>query len=218
MPPPGIIPLAPPSLLVPPQATIPVPYVRIDKDILQSATVIGQVDRKLIACFSPANDKHTAYLFLVDQHAADERIRVERILGEIIQGFVDNNIDTHAPSCQLRIELSNNHQAMLRDPTCAALLARWGINLKPDSDSPVSACRVLSVPAVLKIRLSDPRSDVLSCIIQDFLSDWAHRTVTEMYVLPDKIGASRARIIMPRAMKELVNSMACRGEYFHDRF
>jgi DNA mismatch repair protein MLH3 len=73
------------------------------KEDLQNARIVNQVDRKFIACLvglehgpaevnvsseeaSPPADGKT--LILIDQHAADERVRVERFLKKICNGFL----------------------------------------------------------------------------------------------------------------------------------
>jgi DNA mismatch repair protein MLH3 len=58
--------------------------------------VLGQIDRKFIACLfeDPCGDeghyqrggKQEKTLILIDQHAADERVRVERYLKELCEG------------------------------------------------------------------------------------------------------------------------------------
>jgi DNA mismatch repair protein MLH3 len=60
--------------------------------------VLGQVDRKFIACVMSARDSFEnqpsgsredgPMLVLIDQHAADERIRVEKFMGDLCKGFV----------------------------------------------------------------------------------------------------------------------------------
>jgi DNA mismatch repair protein MLH3 len=83
------------------------------------ATIVGQVDLKFIACLIPTRDyryeqadstlrNETALpgaptLVLIDQHAADERIRVEAFLEELCLGFL-NNLDGNADPVH-RIEL-----------------------------------------------------------------------------------------------------------------
>ncbi len=76
---------------------------------LSSATIIGQVDQKFIACLishadagdpmsqephhSPAKESaapEPSTLVFIDQHAADERVRVEGFLKELCLGFLES--------------------------------------------------------------------------------------------------------------------------------
>ncbi|KAM6496087.1 hypothetical protein JOM56_008793 [Amanita muscaria] len=83
------------------------PSHRFERSDLRRAEVIGQVDCKFVACLirgtanpldceSPEREHDTwqspvqSRLILLDQHAADERVRVERYLKELCQGFLDN--------------------------------------------------------------------------------------------------------------------------------
>lgn len=83
--------------------------IRFQKENLQSAFVINQVDRKFIACLisairrsSEASEESdrgdgnhgNRTLVLVDQHAADERVRVERFLRTICHGFLCHRAGT----------------------------------------------------------------------------------------------------------------------------
>jgi len=67
---------------------------RFCKQDLFNAKIINQVDRKFIACLiegdaeDPDSLANGCALVLIDQHAADERIRVERFLKELCQGFL----------------------------------------------------------------------------------------------------------------------------------
>ncbi|CAL1700488.1 unnamed protein product [Somion occarium] len=72
--------------------------IRFDKADLRKAQVLGQVDQKFIACVvdidqEGEDDEQVAEnarrtLLLIDQHAADERVRVERFLSELCSGFL----------------------------------------------------------------------------------------------------------------------------------
>lgn len=57
---------------------------------LAKAKVISQVDRKFVAC-TIANELGEKTLVLVDQHAADERVRVERFLKDLCMGFLNHD-------------------------------------------------------------------------------------------------------------------------------
>lgn len=90
---------------------------RFTKGDLLCARIIGQVDRKFIACTiaegsgsaagsfkSSSNEQLNDYgdhssptLILIDQHAADERVRVERFLNEICLGFLHSRFQGDDP-------------------------------------------------------------------------------------------------------------------------
>ncbi|KAH8096693.1 hypothetical protein BXZ70DRAFT_895863 [Cristinia sonorae] len=70
---------------------------RLKKEDLEKARVVGQVDRKFIACvlerYPDGDDDEngkSSTLFLIDQHAADERVRVERFMKELCLAFLRN--------------------------------------------------------------------------------------------------------------------------------
>lgn len=76
---------------------------RFRKEDLSNVRVINQVDRKFVACLlrdeqrtvdSGDQDSGTGdsqALVLIDQHAADERIRVERFLKDLCLGFLHHS-------------------------------------------------------------------------------------------------------------------------------
>jgi DNA mismatch repair protein MLH3 len=82
---------------------------RFSKADLCRARIVNQVDRKFIVCL--VEDRLTddgniedydpslvgRALVLIDQHAADERVRVERFLKELCQGFLYNRAHGHDP-------------------------------------------------------------------------------------------------------------------------
>jgi len=77
------------------------PSRRFSKEDLSNAYIITQVDRKFIACLIrdgvkiPDGDQdqvgRAQTLVLIDQHAADERVRVERFLKELCLGFLHHH-------------------------------------------------------------------------------------------------------------------------------
>jgi DNA mismatch repair protein MLH3 len=76
-------------------AEIASPLHRFSKSAIRNAQVLSQVDRKFIACLmnddlENAHDQGSPskVLVLIDQHAADERVRVERFLEEVCLEFL----------------------------------------------------------------------------------------------------------------------------------
>ncbi|ROV97126.1 hypothetical protein VMCG_07524 [Cytospora schulzeri] len=71
--------------------------VRLSKDALENAVLIAQVDRKFILAKVPfdkvagdGKDPRSSFLVLIDQHAADERCRVEGLMKDYFEPTVGN--------------------------------------------------------------------------------------------------------------------------------
>jgi DNA mismatch repair protein MLH3 len=130
------------------------PSVRFTKEDLACAEVISQVDQKFVACivqgsggtsdFNPfgepawqyRQDKryHMRTLVLLDQHAADERVRVEHYLREICLGFLHHSKGKCAPVRTLKpptlVLLTAAEVRLLScSPEAQHALSGWGITL-----------------------------------------------------------------------------------------
>jgi len=153
------------------------------------ATVINQVDSKFIACLLPSDpmtddlgygstvppQAPPRTLVLVDQHAADERVRVEWLQREICLGHLRNDdgtgvertmLDPPVPILLMRHEKSTlQRNGHIRD-----LLASWGMEFAPMGDageddkrfddSNYSQVMVSSIPEIVghrvRVRLAPP--------------------------------------------------------------
>lgn len=122
---------------------------RFARDDLQYFEVLGQVDRKFIACVSRSvgtDREFASSLLLVDQHAADERVRVERFLKELASGFLFSS----TPDLAVPRTCLPEPAPILLSPTefrCVCshegfrdLLSRWGF----DIELPRPASRLVS--------------------------------------------------------------------------
>ncbi|KAI0751023.1 hypothetical protein C8Q80DRAFT_1099789 [Daedaleopsis nitida] len=130
---------------------------RLSRDDLRTARVLGQVDRKFIACIlrprAPAADEfHLARphaLVLIDQHAADERVRVERFLQEICEGFLAHSapgeqdqggngghadgVQTRAVDPPVHVLLTKAEaQRIASSQDVRSAFARWGVRFAPE--------------------------------------------------------------------------------------
>lgn len=149
---------------------------RFDKADLENVEVLGQVDKKFIACVfhtEPGDDdaENTAptagepgqkrkVLVLVDQHAADERVRVERFLRELCDGFLQYRPDYEAAGTQpqtpttgvrtrllappVPVLLTEHEVRRLQDEDVQLAFRRWGLAFADVDD----ATRVGSCPAL----------------------------------------------------------------------
>lgn len=128
-------------------------FHRFKKTDLRNAKVINQVDRKFIACLIDDDDERGEEhggtrgdqdisgpaLVLIDQHAADERVRVERFLKELCLGFLhgrDTGEDPTAKGIRVR-ELSppapvllTRHEALRLGGSedIQTVFRRWGFH------------------------------------------------------------------------------------------
>lgn len=118
---------------------------RITKAQLRRAEVIAQVDRKFILCHIPGDriepglqaigmkaqtsSGSETCLIIIDQHAAHERIRVERFISELCNGFIEDDVrvvdlgdEPHEiPVGEMELGFLRGCGGVLR------LLRRWGI-------------------------------------------------------------------------------------------
>ncbi|KAF8165579.1 hypothetical protein B0H34DRAFT_689642 [Crassisporium funariophilum] len=124
--------------------------LRFTKEDLRHATIINQIDRKFIVCCitKPSlPNNHTAVqsllgspvLVLIDQHAADERVRVERFLKELCLGLLQHSqhqSDDGLRSSVLTMELTpprpvllTQHEArtIKRSQDVQKTFRKWGI-------------------------------------------------------------------------------------------
>jgi DNA mismatch repair protein MLH3 len=80
------------------EATMPTYRGRLSKQSLQQAEVIAQVDRKFVLAkltvTGPDHDLPKQVLVLIDQHAADERCRIEKLFEELC---LPNSMNSSSP-------------------------------------------------------------------------------------------------------------------------
>ncbi|RKO90434.1 hypothetical protein BDK51DRAFT_39117, partial [Blyttiomyces helicus] len=115
----------------------------ISKERLQNLRVISQIDAKFIACKLPkrTGTPESDLLVMVDQHAADERCRLEALLDEF-KGAVATESE---PECTVEtIPLDSLRISLTRREAAAALrvanrFARWGIAIEPPENFYVAA-------------------------------------------------------------------------------
>lgn len=175
-------------------------------------------------------------LVLIDQHAADERIRVERFLKELCNRAVQGGAESAALDAKKGIVLTRDEATLLQKKEVVHELRRWGLHLEPVAiveSLTVDWVQVdvLAVPALLRDKvqlLTSPhmagtkgniqllQGDELQTLLKGCLAKykvegcprWSHASMDE---LPEKEWL-RALKLCPWELIELVNSKACRGK------
>ena len=168
---------------------------RFTKADIRQAEIINQVDKKFIACRipmdteTPSKSKFPAkeaqsksLLVLIDQHAADERVRVEFFLKELFLGFLHSQDQTDANCAKgIRIRelnpprpvLLTRHEALAikQSQETRDMLRQWGVrftelsthfdNALESGSTGYSQLLVCSIPEVVSDKVS---SALLLCL------------------------------------------------------
>ncbi|CAA7260090.1 unnamed protein product [Cyclocybe aegerita] len=232
------------------------PSYRFTKGDLRRADVINQVDRKFIACRiakrSEAGSQnecggdvwpqHDYSLVLIDQHAADERVRVEDFLKELCLGFLESPsrmdsreaVGVHVRDVTPpRPVLLTLHEALIikRSPDVQAMLRKWGVRFVElsradpvsDSISDSGSCTgysqllVSAIPDIVSDKLL--QGDELRDFIKGFLGQiQSGELSSDSWDLPSEAAQDeflwlRAVRSCPKGLLDLINSKACRGKY-----
>ena len=116
--------------------------LQFTRDDLRRAEVINQVDNKFIACritkrHCPVDDRgrepypeDSPILILVDQHAADERVRVERFLKDLCLGFLHSQDQTDNNSASKYVftrDLTPSHPVLLTQHEALTISQSQGV-------------------------------------------------------------------------------------------
>ncbi|KAG0709891.1 hypothetical protein DFH29DRAFT_19205 [Suillus ampliporus] len=225
---------------------------RFHKADLLQAQVINQVDRKFIACLVDLEDSaHRengkpldkcpaggSTLILIDQHAADERVRVERFLREICSGFLQHCEGTGAVEV---LELSPAVPILLTRHEASRLASveevrsafdRWGVRFEglakltplesecvgDEAGGGYVQVFVKAIPAIVgdKLLLNDELRDLIKGYLGTFESEETtppnlsqHKDASD--TKDDELRWLKALRWCPQELLDLINSKACRG-------
>ncbi len=103
--------------------------LQLNRTSLGQVHILGQVDYKFIACVSRLPDSTTT-LVLVDQHAADERVRLEEILSEIGCAFLSSGASTRTLPAPVYVDLGREDALRFQDDvTLRRVIDNWGFRV-----------------------------------------------------------------------------------------
>jgi DNA mismatch repair protein MLH3 len=196
----------------------PTTDIAFTTESLATATVLGQVDTKFIACLLHSCTQPRT-LVLIDQHAADERVAVEEILQELCEGFMSNTIrqtEVSGPT----IVLTRLEAQRLASSTFLDIFARWGMTLELEEvgEGDYIQVPIKAVPTLLASRLAREEASEMTRLVRLYLDQLEEHT-TELQSLISKYDNGdtddwqRVQRWMPKEMLELVNSKACRSTF-----
>lgn len=208
---------------------------KFTREDLKNSELIAQVDRKflLVKLNDPSSSISSGCtLLMIDQHAASERVRVERFLkdlsGRIAAGEGPLRKILKEPR---QVVISREEELQLRSRVDE--FGRWGIGIELlDAPNPIleqdiaeeqdyEQILITAVPHLVADRLlSDPK--LLQELIRSFLSQLSSLPPSRSIPLPRKNepNGSWGNLVKncPKVMMELINSKSCRGAImFNDR-
>lgn len=194
---------------------------RISKKALSDAEVVGQVDRKFIlvrlpmdGVYGPSQGPDTSALIILDQHAADERRRLEELMSEYFvlgpSGVVRSN--TEPVESPLVFEVAAAEGDSLRQ--YQAFFSSWGIDYRvsssqrPLSQEPVKITILTLPPSIFERCTTEPR------LLIDLLRKQIHGLPHPPPLPSFSLARQQSHISnfhgCPRGILELLHSRSCR--------
>lgn len=210
---------------------------RISKDALKNANIISQVDNKFIlvkldVLDGPSHTSRTSedwkMLVIIDQHAADERIRIEKLMEELCSpdiGGAESGILTTTLEKSIHFEISSREIELLR--THRHHFSRWGmlftlpppISVSQNREKSKGKClqkvAVTSLPPGITERCkSDPR--LLIDLIRTEAWKCEEKATIPSITTTENLNTGEPKWFKeihtcPRGILDLLNSRACRG-------
>lgn len=185
---------------------------RLEKEMLHWCDFVAQVDCKFLL-FSHQGQRETT-LLLVDQHAADERVRVEDFLRQHCQQYQRDEVERCQILPERKLLLSAREVDEAR--TQSAWLARWGFEVVIEQaaaerkNSAFGQLLVKTVPNLLADRLL-VEDRTLQTVIRALLAHAEERETSGQSLR--ELSWTTTMKHIPEALLDLVNSKACRGEH-----
>ncbi|KAF7908117.1 uncharacterized protein EAF01_003872 [Botrytis porri] len=187
---------------------------RISKDALRDAEIISQVDKKFILATlqrrSVAGEDSNSLLVIIDQHAADERIRIETLLSDFLIYPTVSNIPASASVITTPLEKPLSFDISTKDSQLFRIhkdhFSYWGIVYSVSSTA--ATITVQYLPPLITARLIANPNLLLHILRTELYSyneqPTAHPTITLASTWIDRIAH------IPKSILELLNSRACR--------
>lgn len=182
------------------EALLPNIELSISREILQECQVISQVDTKFILLKTL---KQTPRLFIVDQHACDERIKIEQWLRQFIDSARDpfHDLGVFLDDQEFDLEYDNMEIALLEqyEKQCNT----WGIKFEVKERNMVT---ITHLPEILISKIDIDQQFLKKCISQ-YLHD-LHDNIKLKSLSNDWWSCTQA---LPTIIIDLLNSKACRS-------
>ncbi|CAO0800988.1 unnamed protein product [Mucor circinelloides] len=189
---------------------------KLSKQDLQNAAILDQVDKKFIAL--QLNDPKI--LIMIDQHAADERIKLEEMISTGIQSTT-----LLEPSITVELESSTEYQTLKNDRRILNSLKKWGIQIQlAQNDTTTTRVATLSQSRFFDTSEESPhfckKSRIFVTHIPQLITERCvgnHSILKSiildhMYWVMEQTDEFAVMNTCPRGILEILKSRACRGK------
>ncbi|KAI9552299.1 putative MLH3 [Daphnia sinensis] len=173
---------------------------KFTKNVMSNIRVINQVDQKFICCVTQEEDER--YLVLVDQHAAHERICLERLLQMHSTKSDDGYVQVQSSPIQPHLLLSFHSRDLEVIQKLSLELTRYGLHVQI-SDSTVVVTRV---PACFLAREINEVQRKRNSLYKDLVMALIEETISE-YTKNGRLSTC----VLPVQIRNVLNSLACHG-------
>jgi DNA mismatch repair protein MLH3 len=219
----------------------PVTTNRLSKDDLLEAEVLAQVDKKFILVRTktypnddPSHSASTDLLVLIDQHAADERVRVEALLHQLCspaastsgyQSKLGHRAQVVSVMLEKPLHFTVSQQERSHFTTYASKFAFWGIlfdiadsaSIRDSKDSTSETSHLLSVTALPPSIVERCRADtqLLISFLRSTVWNYASGSNLPSYqplMRQEQSSDCIGRLAdCPAGLIDMINSRACRS-------
>ncbi|KAM0756638.1 hypothetical protein T439DRAFT_321333 [Meredithblackwellia eburnea MCA 4105] len=207
------------------------PVANFSRSSLRNAEFVAQVDQKfLLVRLTPAGRDGEKTLVMVDQHAADERVRVERFWEDLLPATEGGRVKVWKFEQPPLVVISRSEAVVVEENLDE--FERWGIGIKArlslegqrtlelGKDVTTQAgtsidyvqVQLTTVPLVVAERLKI-EVKLQQELIRSFAAVLANSGRPTTKGMPSSSAAARAALLRdcPPVVLDLVNSKACRG-------
>ncbi|CBF77674.1 hypothetical protein AN4365.2 [Aspergillus nidulans FGSC A4] len=178
---------------------------KLHKCDLQTARVIGQVDQKFILVEIP--DANASTLVLIDQHAADERCRIERLYSGFFNGSEVQTIEVEP----IVIAIPPVETSLFRQQ--AEFFQSWGIEymIGHASESGKASISVSALPTLIAERCRAEPEQLIGILRAEIWKRTEERPQTFNAKGTDSAEDWVRQIAgCPQGIRDMLNSRACR--------
>lgn len=174
--------------------------VSVSREILQHCQVISQVDTKFILVKTL---EHSPRLFIIDQHACDERIKVEQWLRQFIESARDPFYDLGVALEDQKFDLEYSNMEIELFKQYEKQCNTWGIKYCSKEGNTIT---ITHLPEILIQKIDIDRKFLKKCFSQ-YLHD-LHDNSKLKSLSNDWWSSTQA---LPSIIIDVLNSKACRS-------